>query len=185
MYLAFRLAIAPLQRKASLYRIVVSFQPLSKILEFCYALCIYLLKPGIQIFTLPLSQHGRKVGDEFIYLSDLLISLTQLDEVLLLPVQTLFLFKGNPMSYLGSRWRTPGRNLDRGWGSRINLFESPGLVKVQAPRVQRSARRCYLLQDSPALLFHDVLVGHFCTRRSVYERGKLCMAQVLVGEQEE
>src|SRR6266699_2413160 len=57
--------------------------------------------------------------------SDLLISLTQLGQILLLPVQTLFLFEGNPMSYLGSCGWTLGRSLDRGLSGRIHLFEGP------------------------------------------------------------
>ena len=102
MYLAFRLAIAPLQRKASFYRIVVSFQPLSKILEFSYALYFDPLKPGIQALSLSFPQHAGKVGDEFMSLLDLLISFTQLGQVLLLPVQTLLFLKGNPMGHEAS-----------------------------------------------------------------------------------
>ena len=113
MYLAFRLTIAPLQRKASFYCIVVSFQPLSKILEFSYALYFDLLEPGIQARSLPFPQHAGKVGDEFMRLLDLLISFTQLGQVLLLPVQTLLFFKGNPMGHEASlrvvAWGEPGQ----------------------------------------------------------------------------
>ena len=102
MYLALGLTVAPLQRKASFYRIVVSFQPLSKILEFSYALYFDLLKPDIQALSLSFPQHAGKVSDEFMSLLDLWISFTQLGHVLLLPVQTLLLFKGNPMGHLRS-----------------------------------------------------------------------------------
>ena len=62
-------------------------------------------------------------------LSISLISLTQLGQILLLPVQTLFFFKGDPMSYLGSCGWTLGRSLDRGLSGRIHLFEGPRLSK--------------------------------------------------------
>src|SRR6266566_6536501 len=125
MDLALGLAVAPLQREASFHRIIVPFYSLSKVLELCNALCFDLREPGIQPLSLSLPQHAGKVGDEFICLCDLLISLTQLGQVLLLPVQALFLFKGNPMSYLGSCGWTLGRSLDGGLSGRIHLFEGP------------------------------------------------------------
>jgi len=73
------------------------FNRLRKVLEFSYALCFDLLEPGIQALSLSFPQHAGKVGDEFRRLLDLLISFTQLGQVLLLPVQTLLFFKSHPM----------------------------------------------------------------------------------------
>ena len=56
------------------------------------------LKPGIQAFSGSLAQHGGKVSHEVIDLLDLLIRLTQLSQLLFLPVQALFFFEGDPMS---------------------------------------------------------------------------------------
>ena|SRR5437588_860723 len=100
MHLALGLTIAPLQGEASFHRVVVSFHSLSKVCEFCWPLFLDLLEPGIQAFSLSLAQHRRKVSDELIRFSNLLISFTQLGQVLLLPVQTLLFFKSNPMGHL-------------------------------------------------------------------------------------
>jgi hypothetical protein len=102
MHLALGLTIAPLQGEASFHRIVVSFQPLSKVCEFWWPLFLDLLEPGIQAFSLSLPQHRSKVRDELIRLSNLLISFTQLGQILLLPVQALLFFKRDPMSHLRS-----------------------------------------------------------------------------------
>jgi len=102
MHLALGLTIAPLQGESSFHCIVVSFQSQSKVFEFLRPLFLDFLEPGIQAFSSSLPQHAGKVGDEVICLLDFLISLTQLSQILLLPVETLFLFKGDPMGHLRS-----------------------------------------------------------------------------------
>src|SRR6266571_4750893 len=78
------------------------FNRLRKVLEFWWPLFLDLLEPGIQAFSLSLPQHRSKVSDELIRLSNLLISLTQLGQILLLPVQALLFFQRDPMSHLRS-----------------------------------------------------------------------------------
>jgi hypothetical protein len=90
-------SLTPFEREPGFHGIVVSFQSQSKVLEFSYALCFYLLKPDIQALSISLPQHTGKVGDQFVCRSDLLIRFTQLSQVVLLPVQALFLFKSDPM----------------------------------------------------------------------------------------
>ena len=118
MHLALGLTIAPLQGKASFHRIVVSFQSLSKVLEFWCALVPRpsgARHPGV-LLVVP-AACVVQVGDEFIRLLNLLISFTQLGQVLLLPVQTLLFFKGNPMGHEASlradAWGEPGQGF--GW----------------------------------------------------------------------
>jgi hypothetical protein len=76
------------------------FNRLGKVFEFLRPLFLNLLEPGIQALSISLPQHRRKAGDELIRFSNLLISLTQLGQILLLPVQTLLFFKSDPMSNL-------------------------------------------------------------------------------------
>ncbi len=113
MYLALGLAIAPLQREARFHGIVVSFQPTRKALEFPGALLVHAAEPLIEMFSLSLSQHGGELLDQFVGLGNVRISLTKLSQVLLLPLQALFFFTCDPMSYLRSRWRTLWRRFDR------------------------------------------------------------------------
>ena len=72
----------------ALTAVVVFFERLCEVAEFCDSLLFGLLEPGIKAFPLPLSEHARKFLDQFVGLSDLLICLTQLCQVLLLPLQT-------------------------------------------------------------------------------------------------
>jgi hypothetical protein len=137
--------LTPFERQPGFHGIVVSFQALSKVLEFCYSVCFDRIEPGIQALSLSLPQHAGKVSDEVTRLLDLSISFTQLDQVLLLPIETLLFLKDDPMSHLRGCWRTLRGRFDRGLGGRITLFEGPGLVRAIAsnsPHPERAGDRC-------------------------------------------
>ncbi len=162
MHLTLDLPLTPLQSEASFHRIVVFFQPIGKTLEFGDPLFLHSIKPLIEAFALSLSQHGGEFLDEFICLSDLLISLTQLSQVRLLPFQTLILFKGDPMGHLGSCWRTLGGRFDRGFIGRVNLLELAFRLSV-CETEQSSAEWVGPSRCSLALSVPGTPVWHFCT----------------------
>ena len=97
MNMAFNRSLRPAQREPRFYRLVVFFERLCEAAEFSNSLLVNLLEPPIKAVTLSLSQHRRTFLDQFIGLTDLLIGLTQLGQILLLPLQTLLFLKGNPM----------------------------------------------------------------------------------------
>ena len=92
--------LRPAEGQSSFYRLVIFVERLRKAREFREALLFHLFQPRIKAFPLALSQHGRKFLDQEIGLSDLLIPLAQLRQVLLLPLQALIFLKGDPMSHL-------------------------------------------------------------------------------------
>ena len=78
--------LTPLECESSFHSIVVAFERECKTAQFCNALHLGFAEPCIQTFSLSLSQHRRKVLNQFICLSNLRISLAQLSQILLLPV---------------------------------------------------------------------------------------------------
>src|SRR5712692_2129347 len=125
MHLSLHLTLTPFQRQASFHSIVIFFQSIGEALEFGHALFFHPIEPRIEAFAPSLSQHGGEILDENRGLGNLVISLTQLSQVLLLPFQALIFFKGDPMSHLRSRWGTLGGRLDRSFIGRVNLLEFP------------------------------------------------------------
>jgi hypothetical protein len=123
MYMSLDRSLRPGERQSGFDRIIIFFERLRKVTEFGDPLQFHLLQPSIKVFSLALSQHAGKFLDERVCLSDLLIGFAEVGQMLLLPLQALIFLTGNPMSHLGSGWRAPGRNLDRGFKGRVNLLE--------------------------------------------------------------
>ncbi len=86
------------------------FERLGKATLFGDSLLVNLFQPLIKAFPFSLSQHRRKFLGQFIDLSDFLISFTEVNDMLLLPFQSLVFLKGDSMSDLRSRWGTLGRS---------------------------------------------------------------------------
>jgi hypothetical protein len=125
MHLSLHLTLTPFQRQASFHGIVIFFQSKGLALEFGHPLFFHTTEPAIEAFAPALSQHGGKILDENSGLGNLVVSLTQLSQVLLLPLQALIFFKSDPMSHLRSRWGSLGGRLDRSLIGRVNLLEFP------------------------------------------------------------
>ena|SRR5215469_1376090 len=75
--MAFDGSLAPDEREPGLDGIVVPLKPLCKALQFCHPLLFEEFEPGVQLFTLPLAQHGGEASDEFIRVRNLLVGLTE------------------------------------------------------------------------------------------------------------
>ena len=125
MDMALRRPLRPREREPGLHSVIVFFERLRKAAQFGDALLFDLFQPCIKAFPFPLTQHGRKLLDEFVGLADLLIRFAELAEVLLLPLQALIFLKGNPMSDLESGWGTFGWRWHRRFLGRINRLEFP------------------------------------------------------------
>ena len=140
MHVALNGTLRPNQREFGFDRIVVPFERLSEAAQFRVTGFFGLLEPGIQTVCLPLTEHARKFLDQFIRRWNLLICLTQLCQVLLLPLQALLFLQRDPMSDLGSRWRTLGDCLDSAFIGRIDLFELAPLLLLTKLRKEAGNR---------------------------------------------
>ena len=105
MHLPFGLPVAPREGKPCFHRLIILFESLSKALEFSYPLVLHPFELLIQAFALSLSQHTGEFLDQFVGLGNLRVFLTELGQIALLPLQTLFFFKDHPMSNLQSGGR--------------------------------------------------------------------------------
>ncbi len=94
--------VAPLEREPSFYRLVVPLKSLGKTLQFSHSLLFDELEPGVQLLPLPLTKHGGEVLDKLIRVQNLLVSLTQTREIVLLPIKPLLFLKRDPMRNLQS-----------------------------------------------------------------------------------
>ena len=106
-------SLRPSKRESCFYSLVIFFERLCKAAEFGNALLFHLFQPRIKAFPFPLSQHGREFLDQLIGLGNFWISRTQLCEILLLPLQPLLFFQGDPVSHLTSRWWALWGGFDR------------------------------------------------------------------------
>src|SRR5258708_8919607 len=105
MHLPFGLPVAPREGKTCFHRLIILLESPPQSSGVLLPLGSPPFEPLIQAFALSLPQHAGKFLDQLVGLGNLRVLLAELGQIALLPLQTLFFFKGHPMSNLQSGGR--------------------------------------------------------------------------------